>query len=244
MSRTDDAVGGADAANPDATATAPPAFLAGVGETLGAALAREFARERPVALLARSTGVGAGAGPGGRGGARDAIAIPGDVTDRENVAAAANEVRERFGPPGVVVHNASAPGGGRVDDCSADDFEATWAVRAKGGFHLASEFADDLRETEGALLFAGTNYATEPSGTLVDWDSAAAATRGHSLATSNPTASTSRTSPSPAPSSRPTRSAAVGATTPPSSTVGCPLAGSPGRSATSPTRSAARGRAS
>jgi NAD(P)-dependent dehydrogenase (short-subunit alcohol dehydrogenase family) len=168
-----------------AAETRPPALIAGVGETLGAALAREFAEDRPVALLARSAGTVDALASDLRDDGHDTLAVTADVTDRDAVAAAATAVRERFGPPGVVVHNANAPGGGSVDDCDADAFAATWQVRAKGGYHLAREFADDLRRTEGALLFSGTNYATEPSGRLVDWDSAAAATRGlaRSLAT-------------------------------------------------------------
>jgi len=163
---------------PDADDQAAPALVAGVGETLGAALAREFAAGGPVALLARSPDVADPLAAELRDDGHDAIAVTGDVTDPESVADAAAAVRDAFGPPRVVVHNASAPGGGTVDDCSAADFEATWRARAGGGFHLASEFADDLRRTAGALLFSGTNYATDPSGTLVDWDSAAAATRG------------------------------------------------------------------
>jgi NAD(P)-dependent dehydrogenase (short-subunit alcohol dehydrogenase family) len=163
----------------------PPALIAGVGETLGAALARAFAGERPVALLARSGEFIDELAADLRNEGREAMAVAADVTDRERVRAAASDVRERFGPVGVVVHNASAPGSGGVDDCDAGAFEATWQVRAKGGYHLAREFTVDLRETNGTLLFAGTNYATEPSGRLVDWDSAAAATRGlaRSLAT-------------------------------------------------------------
>ena len=155
-----------------------PAVIAGVGETLGAALARAFAPERPVALLARSTDVVDPLAADLRDDGHDALAVTADVTDRDAVGDAATAVRDRFGRPGVVVHNASTPGSGSVDDCTPEDFEATWQVRAKGGFHLAKAFADDLRDTGGTLLFAGTNYATEPSGTLVDWDAAAAATRG------------------------------------------------------------------
>jgi len=158
--------------------SAAPALLAGVGETLGAALARAFAAERPVALLARSEETTTDIAAALRADGHDATAVTADVTDRESVAAAADAVREEFGRVGVVVHNASAPGGGGVDDCTPGEFEATWRVRAKGGYHLAREFVDDLRATEGALLFAGTNYATEPAGRLADWDSAAAATRG------------------------------------------------------------------
>jgi NAD(P)-dependent dehydrogenase (short-subunit alcohol dehydrogenase family) len=162
----------------DAESTRPPALIAGVGETLGAALAREFADNRPVALLARSAETVDALAADLRDDGQDAVAVTGDVTDADGVAAAARAVRDAFGSVGVVVHNASALGGGTIDDCSADAFEATWRVRAKGGYHLAREFVDDLRETGGTLLFSGTNYATEPSGTLADWDSAAAATRG------------------------------------------------------------------
>ena len=178
MTASDDA-GAEDAEDvDDADSTSPPALVAGVGETLGAALAREFATERPVAVLARTGDTVDALAADLRDDGQDAVAVTGDVTDRESVAAAASEVRDAFGAVGVVVHNASALGGGTVDDCSADAFESTWRVRAKGGYHLAREFVDDLRETGGALLFSGTNYATEPAGTLADWDSAAAATRG------------------------------------------------------------------
>lgn len=166
--------------------------IAGVGETLGTALARAFAAASDrVVLVARSPEyVESLADEVGSDGG-EALAVTADVTDPDAVRALFEEVRATWGGADVLVHNASAPGSGRIEGTDPAAFERPWRVRAFAGFLCAREFARDVERAERgpggadgraaaggkAILFPGTSYAGEPSGRPA-WDSAAHATRG------------------------------------------------------------------
>jgi len=157
----------------------PPetALIAGAGRRTGAALARRLTDEGvDVGLLARSRSdtedlAAELDGPGG------ALPVRADVTDPGTVERAVGRVRERFGPVGALVHNASAPGGSDVESATVEDMRATWVVRAGGLLTCVRACLEDLRATGGTVLVSGTNYATEPVPDQLEWASAAAATR-------------------------------------------------------------------
>ncbi len=174
-------------------------IVAGVGETLGTAVAETLAArgDRSV-LVARSRDVIEPLAAELRDDGADAVAVRADLTDPDDVTRAVDAGRDAFGRIDGAVHTANVPGGGRFADCTVDDFDHVWRARARAAFLLARETAEDLvaadgtagdaaatGETPGRLVVAGTNYATEPSGSATAWDSAAAATRGlaRSLAT-------------------------------------------------------------
>jgi NAD(P)-dependent dehydrogenase (short-subunit alcohol dehydrogenase family) len=148
--------------------------VAGVGPTLGAALARAFADagER-VVVLARSTDRIESLAADLRADGGEAVAVGADVTDPDAVAAAFDAARTAFGSVDALVHNASGGAGGAVADCSPEAFERIWRTRAYGGFLCAREALPDL----DAALFAGTSYGLDGS-RLAGWSSAAFATRG------------------------------------------------------------------
>ena len=151
--------------------------VAGVGETLGTALARAFAEAGDaVALLARSTDHVETLAADLRGDGADAVAVTADVTDPGSVAEAFDAVRAAFGSVDVLVHNPSAPAGGSVDDCDPAAFERPWRVRAYGGYLCAREAL--AAGGEPTVLFSGTAYGVEATGAMPDWSSAAFATRG------------------------------------------------------------------
>ncbi|WP_121820886.1 SDR family NAD(P)-dependent oxidoreductase [Halostella salina] len=152
-------------------------LIAGVGETLGTALARAFADAGDaVALLARSPDHVESLAADLRRDGADAVAVTADVTDPDAVADAFDAVRAAFGQVDVLVHNASAPAGGPVDDCDPAAFERPWRVRTYGGYLCAREALADGGDP--TVLFSGTSYAVEPTGRMPDWSSAAFATRG------------------------------------------------------------------
>ncbi len=160
-------------------------LVAGVGQTLGTAVAATLAdRGHRSVLVARSRDVIEPLAADLRDDGAEAVAVRADLTDPEAVARAVDAARDAFGGLDAVVHTASVPGGGRFADCTLDDFDRVWEARARAAFLLARETATDL-DDDGRILIAGTNYATDPSGSATAWDSAAAATRGlaHSLAT-------------------------------------------------------------
>jgi len=152
-------------------------LIAGVGETLGTALARAFADAGDaVALLARSPDHVESLAADLRNEGADAVAVTADVTDPDAVADAFDAVRAAFGRVDVLVHNASAPAGGSVADCDPAAFERPWRVRTYGGYLCAREALAEGGEP--TILFSGTSYAVEATGAMPDWSSAAFATRG------------------------------------------------------------------
>jgi len=170
--------------------------VAGVGERLGTALAREFADAGDdVGLLARSPEYVESLAAELRETGVASAAVTADVTDREAVAVAFDDLRAELGAVDVLVHNASAPGG-RLD---AEDFGRPLDVRAVGGANCAREALSDMRagddegatdtdgdgsgdgnegEPSGTILFSGTDYAFDGTGDLPGWTAAAYATRG------------------------------------------------------------------
>src|ERR1700675_4944865 len=93
------------------TLTPDVAVIAGVGPGLGASLARKFAKEGcRLALLARSSDFLEGFSEELRRRGTETLAIPTDVGETEQVAAAFARIRERLGPVDLLINNASASG--------------------------------------------------------------------------------------------------------------------------------------
>src|SRR3982074_1439813 len=87
------------------------AVVAGVGPGLGASLARKFAKEGcHVALLARSPDFIDTLADELRRRGTEALAIPTDVSDVNQVAAAFQRIREQFGSADLLINN-TRPGG-------------------------------------------------------------------------------------------------------------------------------------
>src|SRR5271163_2495092 len=132
------------------------AVVTGVGPGLGAALARRFAKEYAVAIMARSGDylkslAGEIISSGGH-----ALEVPGDVGDRGQVEAAFKLVRERLGDPEVLLYNAGAGTWGNILEISPEQFEATWRVNAYGAFLAAKEVAAAMiARGHGVMLFTG-----------------------------------------------------------------------------------------
>jgi NAD(P)-dependent dehydrogenase (short-subunit alcohol dehydrogenase family) len=153
--------------------------VAGVGEMLGTALAREFAEAGDrVALLARSPDLVESEAASIRDSGGAAVAVTADVTDPESVESAFAAIRDAFGTVDVLVHNASAPGAGDPLDADPDEFARPWRVRTFGGFLCAREVLPAMCGSGGTILFSGTTLSAEGSERLPDWSSAAHATRG------------------------------------------------------------------
>lgn len=152
------------------------AVIAGVGPTIGTAVARRFHDDGfAVALLARTEErVRTLADDLGD----DAVAIPTDVTDEAAVRSAVERVRDELGPVEVLVSNAAAGGGNPVDDATADRLRELFDVRVAGSMACVRAALPDLRETEGTVLFSGTTYAEPPVTAQVEWGAVAPAARG------------------------------------------------------------------
>jgi NADP-dependent 3-hydroxy acid dehydrogenase YdfG len=156
------------------------AIVAGVGPTIGAAVARRFhGAGMDIGLFARSEGfVEDLADDLGEG----ALAVPTDVTDEAAVEAGVERVRAAFGPVSTLVLNASGGGGNPVEDASVDRLRDVFDVRVAGSLACVTAVLPDLRETRGTVVLSGTTYADPPVTEQVEWGAVAPAARG--LATS------------------------------------------------------------
>src|SRR5258708_19687054 len=86
------------------------AVVAGVGPGLGASLARKFAKEGcHVALLARSPDFIDTLADELRRRGTEVLAIPTDISEVDQVAAAFQGIREPLGPLSLLVHNPRPP---------------------------------------------------------------------------------------------------------------------------------------
>lgn len=154
--------------------------IAGVGPGLGASLARRFAAEGcRVGLLARSEpyienlaadieGTTAG----------EALAVRTDIADRDGVRTAFAEVREAFGPVGVLVNHASAAPWSGID-VDPEEFERALAVGPTGSLHCTQEAVTDMRERgEGTVIFTGATSAVRGREGALAFSAAKFACRG------------------------------------------------------------------
>jgi NAD(P)-dependent dehydrogenase (short-subunit alcohol dehydrogenase family) len=132
------------------------AVVLGVGPGLGASLSRRFAQGYAVAISARSADYLRSLGDEIRGAGGDALEVPADMSDPAQVEAAFKTIRERLGPPAILIYNAGAGPFGSLADISAEQYEYSWRVNALGAFVSAKEVAPNMiAQGNGVMLFTG-----------------------------------------------------------------------------------------
>ncbi|SFG85070.1 NADP-dependent 3-hydroxy acid dehydrogenase YdfG [Halopelagius inordinatus] len=87
---------------------------------------------------------------------REALVVPTDVTDPEQVQSAVAETAETFGGIDVVVANAGLGVNEPVEELSVEDFELMIDVNVNGMFYTAQAALPHLRESSGNLVFLGS----------------------------------------------------------------------------------------
>jgi NAD(P)-dependent dehydrogenase (short-subunit alcohol dehydrogenase family) len=154
-------------------------FVTGAGPGLGASLARRFAKDYTVAINARNeSSVRALAGEI-RASGSNALEVPGDIGDRDQVAAMFRSIRERVGPPEVLLYNAGSGAFGTVTEITPEQFEASWRVNAFGAFLCAAECAPDMiSRGRGVMLFTGATAGLKAGARSVAFGPAKFAMRG------------------------------------------------------------------
>ena len=120
------------------------AVVTGVGPGLGASLARRFAKEYAVAINARNADSLRSVAREIRDAGGVALEVPGDIGDRTQVEAAFGSIRERLGPPEVLIYNAGSGAFGNVMEITPEQFEDSWRVNAFGAFVCASLCAPEM----------------------------------------------------------------------------------------------------
>jgi NAD(P)-dependent dehydrogenase (short-subunit alcohol dehydrogenase family) len=155
------------------------AVVTGVGPGLGAALARRFAKEYAVAINARNADYLRSLAREIRDAGGVACEVPGDVGDRAQVEAAFRSIRDRLGPPEVLLYNAGSGAWGNVLEITPEQFESSWRVNAFGAFLCAAECAPEMvSRGRGVMLFTGATAGVKAGPRSVAFGPAKFAMRG------------------------------------------------------------------
>jgi NAD(P)-dependent dehydrogenase (short-subunit alcohol dehydrogenase family) len=155
------------------------AVIAGVGPGLGESLARKFAAEGcSVGLFARSEDylddLAADIdGPG------EALAVPTDISDPDQVGSGFERVHEAFGPVDILVNHASGGAWKGLHEISPDEFEQAWRVAAYGGLLCSQAAVEDMGENDdGTIIFTGATSGVRGRGGSLGFSAAKFAVRG------------------------------------------------------------------
>ena len=161
------------------TKQVPVAVVVGVGPGLGAALARRFAQRYAVAIIARNAEyLKSLAGELGATGGQ-VLEVPADIGDRAQVEAAFTSIRERLGPPEVLLYNAGSGMWGTITDITPEQYEDSWRVNAYGAFVSAKAVVPDLiARGRGVILFTGATAGVKAGPKSVAFGPAKFALRG------------------------------------------------------------------
>ena len=155
------------------------AFVTGAGPGLGASLARRFAKEYAVAINARNESFVHSLAGEIRASGGVALEVPGDIGDRDQVAGMFRSIRERLGPPDVLLYNAGSGAFGTVTEITPEQFEASWRVNAFGAFLCAAECTPDMiSRRRGVMLFTGATAGVKAGARSVAFGPAKFAMRG------------------------------------------------------------------
>jgi NAD(P)-dependent dehydrogenase (short-subunit alcohol dehydrogenase family) len=146
----------------------------GVGPGNGAALARAFAEDHQVALVARSAAFIdslAGALPGAR-------AFACDVSDAQAIGRTFGRVRSEMGEVETLVYNAGSGSWGTVEEITLEQFELAWRVNAWGALAAAREVVPAMKERgRGNIIFIGATASRRGGAKTAAFAAAKAAQR-------------------------------------------------------------------
>jgi NAD(P)-dependent dehydrogenase (short-subunit alcohol dehydrogenase family) len=107
------------------------------------------------------------------------LEVPADIGDRAQVEAAFKSIRERLGPPEVLLYNAGSGTWGTISEITPEQYEHSWRVNAYGAFLSAKEVAPDmLARGRGVMLFTGATAGVKAGPKSVAFGPAKFAMRG------------------------------------------------------------------
>ncbi|MGO9061034.1 MAG: SDR family NAD(P)-dependent oxidoreductase [Candidatus Binataceae bacterium] len=134
----------------------PVAVVIGVGPGLGASLARRFAKEYTVAINARSPDYLRTLAAEIRDAGGNALEVPADVGNRQQVAGAFELIRQHLGEPDVLLYNAAAGPFGNITEVTPEQFENSLRINALGAFLCVRECVPGMiARGRGVILFTG-----------------------------------------------------------------------------------------
>lgn len=161
------------------TASRGIAAVVGVGPGLGAALARRFAGDYVVALVARDAEKLDALAAEIESSGKRALAVAADVSKAAEIERAFARIRAELGEVDVLLYNAAMRPFGRLMETKPSTFENTWRVNAFGAFLASREVVPGmLAKGRGAILFTGATAGTRPFPTSAAFGPAKFAMRG------------------------------------------------------------------
>jgi NADP-dependent 3-hydroxy acid dehydrogenase YdfG len=157
----------------------PVAVVVGVGPGLGSAIARRFAAEYTVALVARNADYLAKVAAEIAAAGGSAYPVPANTAEESAIASAFETIRRELGDPEVLVYNAAMRPFGRLMETKASTFENTWRVNAFGAFLCSQQVVPAmLKAGRGTILFTGATAGVKPYPTSAAFGPAKFAMRG------------------------------------------------------------------
>ena len=153
--------------------------VVGVGDGLGAALARRFAVGYKVALIARSGEVIAKVGDEIKAAGGVALPIQSDATVEPQIASADEQINHKLGPVEILIFNGGRRPMGRLMETTPEVFEQTWRLHAFGAFLWARQVVPQmLARGSGTILITGATAGVRPWPTSAAFAPAKFAVRG------------------------------------------------------------------
>jgi NADP-dependent 3-hydroxy acid dehydrogenase YdfG len=138
----------------------PAVIVCGHGPGISDAVARRFGREgHPVAIVARNAERLSAAEKSLVEAGVKTKAFPCDLGDIDSVRKLVADVREVFGPIGVVHWNAYARGAGDLTAAKADELRTVLDVTVHGLLAAVQTALPDLKAEKGAVLVTGGGFA-------------------------------------------------------------------------------------
>jgi NAD(P)-dependent dehydrogenase (short-subunit alcohol dehydrogenase family) len=139
------------------------AVVVGVGEGLGAALARRFAASYKVALIARGSAVIEKVASEIKAASSIAQPIQSDATDADQIASARHQIASHLGPIDVLIFNGGRRPIGRLMETTPKVFEETWRLHTCGAFLWSREVVPEmLSRGAGTILITGATAGIRP----------------------------------------------------------------------------------
>jgi NADP-dependent 3-hydroxy acid dehydrogenase YdfG len=155
------------------------AVVVGVGPGLGASLARRFAQGYKVAIMARKADYLQSLAGDIKAAGGQVLEVPTDIGDRAQVEAAFKTIRERLGPPEVLLYNAGSGTWGTIADITPEQYENDWRVNAYGAFVSAKAVVPDMvTRGSGVILFTGATAGVKAGPKSISFGPAKFALRG------------------------------------------------------------------
>jgi len=139
------------------------AVVVGVGEGLGAALAKRFASAYKVALIARGNEVVAKVASEITAAGGIAQPIQSDATLADQIADAHHRIARDLGPIDILIFNGGRRPIGRLMETTPKVFEETWRLHTFGAFLWSREVVPEmLSRGAGTILITGATAGIRP----------------------------------------------------------------------------------